>query len=107
MAMSAIAWWLSQGGGPASDIELLNASYDPTRELWREMNQAFIQEFEKATGKTISIQQSHGGSGSQARAVVDGLPADVVTLALWSDTDALRRQGLLADKWDERLPNRS
>jgi sulfate transport system substrate-binding protein len=93
--------------GSSHEVELLNASYDPTRELWRDLNSAFIADYEMRTGVTVLIQQSHGGSGSQARAVVDGLPADVVTLALYSDTDVLRHKGLLAEKWDERLPHRS
>jgi sulfate transport system substrate-binding protein len=88
-------------------IELLNVSYDPTRELWRELNQAFVEVHEAKTGMHVAIQQSHGGSGSQARAVIDGLQADVVTLALPSDTDAIRRKGLIADQWQERLPNQS
>src|SRR5687768_793130 len=74
---------------------LLNVSYDPTRELWRALNREFIQTHEAETGERLSIRQSHGGSGSQARAVIDGLQADVVTLALWSDTDALCKKGLL------------
>ena len=86
---------------------LLNVSYDPTRELWREINEAFIGDYRAKTGKDLVIEQSHGGSSSQARAVVEGLEADVVTLALWSDTDALRRFGLIADGWEERLPNHS
>ncbi|HMF14958.1 MAG TPA: sulfate ABC transporter substrate-binding protein, partial [Gemmataceae bacterium] len=90
-----------------NQIELLNVSYDPTRELWRELNQAFAHDYELKSGKTVAIQQSHGGSSSQARAVVDGLMADVVTLALWSDTDVLRRKKLLAEQWEERLPHRS
>jgi sulfate/thiosulfate transport system substrate-binding protein len=91
----------------SGDVELLNVSYDPTRELWHDMNDAFTADYEKRTGKKITIQQSHGGSSSQARSVIDGMQADVVTLALWPDTDALRRKGLLADGWEERLPHRS
>lgn len=94
-------------GGPASDGELLNVSYDPTRELWRDLNEQFVRDHEKDTGKRLTIRQSHGGSTSQARAVIDGLDADVVTLALWSDTDAIRKKGLIADGWEARLPNRS
>ncbi len=86
---------------------LLNASYDPTRELWRELNDAFKAAFKAKTGQRIAIRQSHRGSGAQARAVIDGLPADVVTLALWSDTDAIRQAGLIANDWENRLPNRS
>ena len=91
----------------APDQALLNVSYDPTRELWRDLNRAFIAHEEKETGRRIAVNQSHGGSGSQARSVIDGLEADVVSLALWSDTDAIREQGLIAASWEERLPNRS
>ncbi len=96
------------GCGPARpEGELLNVSYDPTRELWRDLNQLFLSRHEAETREKLTIRQSHGGSTSQARAVIDGLEADVVTLALWSDTDALRKKGLLKDGWEERLPNRS
>jgi sulfate transport system substrate-binding protein len=95
------------GRSEAGDVELLNVSYDPTRELWRDLNALFVPQFEKDTGRHLQIRQSHGGSGSQARAVIDGLEADVVTLALWSDTDALRARGLLAEGWEKRLPNNS
>jgi sulfate transport system substrate-binding protein len=89
------------------DLQLLHVSYDPTRELWQDINKVFAEQHRQQTGKEIVIKQSHGGSGSQARAVIDGLPADVVSLALWSDTDAIRKKGLIADKWEERLPNRA
>src|SRR4051812_10883254 len=94
-------------GGASSEAELLNVSYDPTRELWRDLNTLFVKQQEAATGKTITVRQSHGGSGSQARAVIDGLEADVVTLALWSDTDAISKKGLLAKDWEKKFPNRS
>jgi sulfate transport system substrate-binding protein len=97
--------WLFAGGQDSA--ELLNVSYDPTRELWRDLNGRFIPEFEKSTGLRLLVRQSHGGSASQARAVIDGLEADVVTLALWTDTDAIRRKGLIDAGWEERLPNRS
>ena len=90
----------------SSPVELLNVSYDPTRELWKELNEKFVAQ-QQAAGKTVSIKQSHGGSGSQARAVIDGLEADVVTLAMWSDTDQLRKKGLIKDGWEDVLPNRS
>lgn len=88
-------------------VALLNVSYDPTRELWRDINSHFIQEYEKQTGTTLTISQSHGGSSTQARAVIDGLDADVVTLASFLDTDAIREKGLIAPNWIERLPDRS
>lgn len=93
-----------QGGG---ETELLNVSYDPTRELWKDVNAAFIADYEKKAGVKLTINQSHGGSGTQARAVIDGLDADVVTLALFSDTDMIRKTGLLAPGWADRLPNKS
>ena len=91
----------------AADIELLNVSYDPTRELWRDINEHFIPKYDKETGNTLSIKQSHGGSSTQARAVIDGLEADVVTLASIIDTDAIRKVGLIKEGWIDRLPDRS
>lgn len=89
-------------------ITLLNVSYDPTRELYREFNAAFAAYWKEKTGQTVTIQQSHGGSGSQARAVIDGLEADVVTLALAFDIDALvEHGGLLPQNWQGRLPHNS
>jgi sulfate transport system substrate-binding protein len=88
-------------------LELLNVSYDPTRELWRDINDQFVGQYEKENGRKLSIKQSHGGSTSQARAVIDGLDADVVTLALWSDTDTIRKKGLINENWDQKFPNRS
>ncbi len=92
---------------PARSVELLNVSYDPTRELWRDLNTRFAARYERDTGNVVTIRQSHGGSATQARAVIDGLDADVVTLATWSDTDAIQRKGLIAPGWEERLPYRS
>jgi sulfate/thiosulfate transport system substrate-binding protein len=91
----------------AASLELLNVSYDPTRELWRDVNRAFVPQYEKESGTTLSIRQSHGGSGTQARAVIDGLDADVVSLALWPDTDAIRKAGQIEPGWEKRLPNDS
>lgn len=89
-------------------VELLNVSYDPTRELYREYNQAFAEYWLEQTGQEVNIRQSHGGSGSQGRAVIDGLDADVVTLALAYDVDALRqRADLIPEDWQSRLPNNS
>jgi sulfate/thiosulfate transport system substrate-binding protein len=92
----------------AAPTTLLNVSYDPTRELYDDYNKAFAQHWKQKTGKDLSIRQSHGGSGKQARTVIDGLPADVVTLALAYDIDALATQGkLLPSNWQARLPNNS
>lgn len=91
----------------AASQELLNVSYDPTRELWREINSAFVPQYEKEAGVALHINQSHAGSSSQARAVIDGLEADVVTLAMWADTNAIRKAGLINEGWEERLPNGS
>lgn len=89
----------------AADVSLLNVSYDPTRELYQEVNQAFAKQWKTKTGDNVTIKQSHGGSGKQARAVIDGLDADVVTLALAYDTDALAEKGLLDKAWQKRLPH--
>src|SRR5438477_5068369 len=87
----------------AADYSLLNVSYDPTRELYADFNKAFAAAYQKDTGKSIEIKQSHGGSGSQARAVIDGLQADIVTLALAYDIDAIAAKGLVAPDWQKRL----
>lgn len=92
----------------AANIDLLNVSYDPTRELYVEFNQAFAKHWKQKTGDAVTIQQSHGGAGKQARAVIDGLQADVVTLALAYDISAIARNaGLLPENWQSRLPNNS
>jgi sulfate/thiosulfate-binding protein len=88
----------------AADVSLLNVSYDPTRELYADFNKAFAAAYQKETGKSVEIKQSHGGSGSQARAVIDGLQADVVTLALAYDVDAIAAKGLIPADWQKRLP---
>jgi sulfate/thiosulfate-binding protein len=88
----------------AADVTLLNASYDPTRELYVDFNRAFAANYQKETGKSVEIKQSHGGSGSQARGVIDGLQADVVSLALAYDIDAIAGKGLIAADWQKRLP---
>jgi sulfate transport system substrate-binding protein len=98
------------GGAPlaAKDIELLNVSYDPTRELYEEINVAFAAQWKAKTGDTLTIKQSHGGSGKQARSVIDGIRADVVTLALAGDIDPLHEiGGLLPKDWQSRLPHNS
>jgi sulfate transport system substrate-binding protein len=82
---------------------LLNVSYDPTRELYKEFNPAFIKHWQAKTGESVSFKQAHGGSGAQARAVIDGLEADVVTLALAGDVDAIANKGLIAADWQKRL----
>ena len=94
---------------PAIQAEtLLNVSYDPTRELYEDYNAAFAKQWKAKTGKDLTVRQSHGGSGKQARTVIDGLAADVVTLALASDIDALVTQGkLLPANWQARLPQNS
>jgi sulfate/thiosulfate-binding protein len=91
----------------AVTTRLLNVSYDPTRELYQELNAKFVAVYQEQTGKKVKIEQSHGGSSRQARAVIDGLAADVVTLALYSDTDSLRKRGLVAEGWSTRLPHDS
>ena len=96
------------GTASARDPELLNVSYDPTRELYAEFNAAFAKKWKADTGQTLTIRASHGGSGKQARSVIDGLEADVVTLALSGDIDAIaEKTDLLARDWQKRLPNNS
>lgn len=91
-----------------ADISLLNVSYDPTRELYQDFNSAFTKYWKAKTGETVSIKQSHGGSGKQARAVIDGLEADVVTLALAYDIDAIHeKSNLIPQNWQTRLPHSS
>ncbi len=95
------------GVGGAATLELLNVSYDPTRELWKDLNQQFARQYEQKTGVTVDVKQSHGGSSAQARAVIDGLEADVVTLALLPDTEQVRKAGLIDEGWQKELPNNS
>jgi len=105
-AVAAIV--LAAPAARAADVTLLNVSYDPTRELYDDYNKAFAKHWAAKTGKKVSVRQSHGGSGKQARTVIDGLQADVVTLALAGDIDALVTQGrLLPANWQERLPHNS
>ena len=105
-ALFALA--LLAGASQARDVELLNVSYDPTREFYADVNRAFAAQWKKETGETVSVRASHGGSGKQARAVIDGLEADVVTLALAADIDAIASNGkLLPANWQSRLPHNS
>jgi len=97
----------SDGSKTAAPVELLNVSYDPTRELYAEFDQAFAKYWREKTGQTVSVKQSHGGSGAQARAVIDGLEADVATLALAYDIDAIQQGGLVGAGWQQRLPQNS
>jgi sulfate transport system substrate-binding protein len=106
-ALSGVALALLSGAA-AAQTALLNVSYDPTRELYREFNAAFAKHWKEKTGKTITIRQAHGGSSAQARAVIDGLDADVVTLAMQPDVDAIvKNAGKIAADWRDRLPNKS
>lgn len=98
---------LSAVPSAAAPQQLLNVSYDPTRELYEQVNATFERHWQAATKQAIDIKQSHGGSGKQARAVIDGLPADVVTLALAYDIDEIAKHGLLAANWQRRLPHNS
>ncbi|MEO8011989.1 MAG: sulfate ABC transporter substrate-binding protein [Dokdonella sp.] len=99
---------VAAGQTRAANVTLLNASYDPTRELYRDVNAAFAAQWKIETGDTLSVRQSHGGSGKQARSVIDGLPADVVTLALSYDIDGLHENGnLVPADWQTRLPDNS
>ena len=91
----------------AANLTILNVSYDPTRELYEDVDKAFAAAWKAKTGQTVSIEQSHGGSGKQARAVIDGLEGDIVTLALAYDVDAIAKAGLIAPGWQKRLPHNS
>jgi len=102
-----LALALGVGAASAEDVELLNVSYDPTRELYAEYNPAFAAHWKQQTGDTVTINQSHGGSGKQARSVVDGLEADVVTLALAADIDAVANKGLLPADWQKQRAHNS
>src|SRR5688500_6254527 len=112
--MTVLRWILialvamSCSNEPRGPVKLLNVSYDPTRELYTAVNAAFAKQWEQKTGQKVTIEQSHGGSGKQARSVVDGLEADVVTLALAYDIDAIAEHGrLLQPDWQKRLPHNS
>jgi sulfate/thiosulfate transport system substrate-binding protein len=109
MSLGLMAMVLAVAGcQKSSDQKILNVSYDPTREFYREFNQAFAQQWAKDAGKKASVEMSHGGSGKQARAVIDGIQADVVTLALAYDIDNIaEKSGLLAKDWQRRLPENS
>jgi sulfate/thiosulfate transport system substrate-binding protein len=105
---AAVAVISSLSSAGAKEIKLLNVSYDPTRELYTEYNAAFAKYWKEKTGDTVTVQQSHGGSGKQARSVIDGLQGDVVTLALAYDVDAIAgKAGLFPTDWQKRLPNNS
>jgi sulfate/thiosulfate transport system substrate-binding protein len=101
----ALAFAIPAAAG--AQVKLLNVSYDPTRELYQDFNAAFAKHWKAKGGKNVEVQQSHGGSGKQARSVIDGLEADVVTLALAYDIDAIAKTGLLPANWQSRLPNNS
>ena len=108
IAAAFLAAALSAGIAQAGNVTLLNVSYDPTRELYKDINAAFAEQWKAKTGDTVTINQSHGGSGAQARAVIDGLDADVVTLALAYDIDAIsQKAGLLPATWQKRLAENS
>jgi sulfate transport system substrate-binding protein len=108
MTIAAVLLALALGyEARAADVTLLNVSYDPTRELYQEIDAGFARAWLAKTGKTVEVRQSHGGSGKQARAVLDGLEADVVTLALAWDVDALAEGGMLPRDWQKRLPGNS
>jgi len=102
---SSAAAQTTKEAGQAKEIKLLNVSYDPTRELYTAINAAFAKQWAARTGQQVTIEQSHGGSGKQARAVIDGLEADVVTLGLAYDVDAIARAGAIHADWAARLPN--
>lgn len=106
LAAGAASLW--RGNATAqTTASLLNVSYDPTRELWRDFNQEFAALYEAKAGVKLDVRQSHGGSSTQARAVIDGLDADIVTLATYLDVDAISKRGLIRKDWVDAFPNRS
>ena len=106
-AVLAASLLLLAGGPVAAQVSLLNVSYDPTRELYQEINAAFTRQHKEKTGQSLSVRQSHGGSGKQSRSITEGLEADVATLALAPDIDALADFGLIPANWQQRLPHNS
>lgn len=108
VAASLVSAVLPAAAQAPQDVELTNVSYDPTRELYRALNEAFARHWQSTAGQKVTVRTSHGGSGKQARSVIDGLPADVVTLALAGDIDAIARESKrLPANWQARLPNNS
>ena len=107
ISQSLLALALLSQAAVAADITLLNASYDPTRELYQDFNAAFAKQWKAKTGDNVTVKQSHGGSGKQARTVIDGLEADIVTLALAYDIDAIAERGLVNAQWQKRLAHNS
>ena len=107
ISQSLVAIVLLAQTAAAADVTLLNVSYDPTRELYQDFNAAFARQWKAKTGDSVKVKQSHGGSGKQARSVIDGLEADVITLALASDIDAISERALLSREWQKRLPHNS
>ena len=103
LAFALLASTLGPQAAVAADITLLNVSYDPTRELYQDFNAAFARQWKAKTGDNVTVKQSHGGSGKQARTVIDGIEADVVTLALAYDIDAIAQRGLIKPDWQKRL----
>src|SRR6476620_4463966 len=105
--LAAVGFTTVAASAVLADTTLLNVSYDPTRELYKAVNEAFAKDWKAKTGEKITIEQSHGGSGKQARAVIDGLQADVVTLALQGDIDQIAKVGKIKPDWQKRLANNS
>jgi sulfate/thiosulfate transport system substrate-binding protein len=106
-AVAAVGFTTVAASAVLADTTLLNVSYDPTRELYKAVNEAFAKDWQAKTGEKVTIEQSHGGSGKQARAVIDGLQADVVTLALQGDIDQIAKSGKIKADWQKRLANNS
>lgn len=111
LALSLVGCSSSGGAGVGAEsnqtVNLLNVSYDPTREFYQDVNKMFSEQWKENTGQSLTIKQSHGGSGKQSRSVIDGLEADVVTLALAYDIDAIAERGYLARDWQQKLPDNS
>ena len=106
-ALAAVGFTTVAASAVLADATMLNVSYDPTRELYKAVNEAFVKDWNAKTGENVTIEQSHGGLGKQARAVIDGLQADVVTLALQGDIDQIAKTGKIKADWQKRLANNS
>jgi sulfate transport system substrate-binding protein len=107
LSLSVLLFGALASSAYAAEVQLLNVSYDPTRELYQDFNKAFAKQWKAKTGDDVVVKQSHGGSGKQARSVIDGLSADIVTLALAYDIDEVAERGLLAKDWQKRLTHNS
>src|SRR5262245_48257364 len=106
-ALGGLSGWGKGNSNDSGEVSITNVSYDPTRELYKEINEAFSADYQKKTAKGVTVSQTHGGSGAQARAVIDGQKADVVTLALAGDIEQIAKSGLIKSDWQKSLEHNS